>query len=292
MLKLLTIDEAQVYVSKARAAQRLVGIVPTMGALHAGHLSLVRQCRQQCDETIATIFVNPTQFGPNEDLNRYPRTLDEDLQYLLREGANAVFLPTAEEMYPDGFSTYVEPGEVARPLEGICRPGHFRGVATVVVKLFHALPAHRAYFGRKDYQQAKVIQAMTRDLNLRISIEICEIVREPDGLAMSSRNRYLSPEDRARALLLRQALLVARSLARNGVSSISQLEHAMQRVLNGQSDHSQQSGVDSIDYAVVVDAETLLPISSLDRDAVALIAARVGTTRLIDNEPLTPSSFT
>lgn len=291
MLKLYTIDEAQQYVAKARQVQRIVGIVPTMGALHDGHLSLVHQSCRECDETIATIFVNPTQFGPNEDLNRYPRTLAEDLLRLEQGGATAVFLPSSDEMYPEGFSTFIEPPEVAQPLEGVFRPGHYRGVATVVLKLFHALPAHHAYFGRKDYQQVKVIQAMTRDLNLRIEVVMCDTVRDPDGLAMSSRNRYLSLADRDRALLLSRALKAAKSLAREGITSVAQLQEAMRRVLAGErvdatSFVKSSVGVDAIEYAAIVDAETLSVVTSLERPAVALIAARVGATRLIDNEPI------
>lgn len=281
MLTLWSIDESQAYVTEARNAGRLVGVVPTMGALHAGHMSLVRRSHAECDETLATIFVNPTQFGPGEDLNRYPRTLESDLEMLEREGATAVFVPSSEVMYPEGFSTYVDPPEVGQPLEGIHRPGHFRGVATVVLKLFHAIAAHRAYFGRKDYQQLKVIEAMVRDLNLKIAIVPCETVREPDGLAMSSRNRYLSQEERQRALRLVQALDQAKSMAQSGVTHIATLHDAMRRTLLGV-DNS-DGGVDSIDYATIVDAETLSPIASLDRTAVAVIAARVGKTRLIDN---------
>ncbi len=290
MLKLWTIDEAQQYVAEARRSNRIVGVVPTMGALHEGHLSLVRKSCEECDETIATIFVNPTQFGPGEDLSRYPRTLEEDLAGLERAGATAVLIPSVEDMYPDGFSTYVEPPEVAKPLEGVCRPTHYRGVTTVVLKLFHAIPGHHAYFGRKDYQQVKVIQAMTRDLNLKIEVVMCETVRDPDGLAMSSRNRYLSPEERERALLLSQALRRAKTMAREGTYCVASLQEEMRRVLVSASsdrpttESTKTNGVDAIDYAVIVDAETLSSVSSLERPAVALIAARVGKTRLIDNE--------
>ncbi len=295
MLKLWTIDEAQRYVDEARRSNRIVGVVPTMGALHEGHLSLVRKSFEECDETIATIFVNPTQFGPGEDLGRYPRTLNEDLAGLEQAGATAVFVPSVEDMYPDGFSTYVEPPEVAKPLEGVCRPTHYRGVTTVVLKLFHAIPAHHAYFGRKDYQQVKVIQAMARDLNLKIEIVMCDTIRDPDGLAMSSRNRYLSPDERDRALLVSQALRRAKTMAREGSRSVASLQDEMRRVLVGVAPDSQGTdavrtnsgknlGVDAIDYAVIVDAETLSAVSSFERPAVALVAVRVGTTRLIDNE--------
>ncbi len=291
MIQLNTIDQAQAYVETARQSRRIVGLVPTMGALHEGHLSLVEKSCRECDETIATIFVNPTQFGPGEDLDRYPRTLAEDLERLERVGASAVFLPAAEAMYPHGFSTTIEPPAVASPLEGALRPGHYRGVATVVLKLFHILPAQHAYFGRKDYQQVKVIQAMTRDLNLRVEVVMCDTVRDPDGLAMSSRNRYLSPDDRQRALLLSQALDAAKRLALDGMTLTTQLEDTMRRVLAGESIDvasrtSSTAGVDAIDYAVVVDAETLSSVAKLERPAVALIAARVGNTRLIDNEPI------
>jgi pantoate--beta-alanine ligase len=289
MIQLHSIDEAQQFVAHARTAKHLVGLIPTMGALHAGHLSLVRQSVEQCDVTIATIFVNPTQFAPGEDLNRYPRTLELDLDNLERSGAAAVFLPTPDEMYPEGYSTFVEPPEIARPLEGMWRPGHFRGVATVVLKLFHALPAHRAYFGRKDYQQVKVVEAMVRDLNLRIAIEVSATVRESDGLAMSSRNRYLSVADRQRAVRLYEALMAVKSTAQSGVRNVAELERLMNSVLLGENqagNDAAKTGVDSIDYAVIVDADTLMPIARLESEAVALIAARVGMTRLIDNELL------
>ncbi len=170
-----------------------IGLVPTMGALHEGHLSLVRRSVAECDYTVATIFVNPTQFGPQEDFSRYPRTLEADLAALAAEGTDLVFVPSAEQIFPPGFSTFVEPPDVAKLWEGRCRPGHFRGVATVVLKLFHLVAADVAFFGQKDYQQSRVIQDMARDLDLRVHIEICPTIREQDGLAMSSRNRYLNP---------------------------------------------------------------------------------------------------
>ena len=284
MLKIWSIREAQAYVSETRRGGGSTGLIPTMGALHDGHLSLARQSLKDCDETIASIFVNPTQFGPGEDLSRYPRTLDADLESLEKEGVSGVFIPSPEQMYPPGFGTFVEPAEVAQPLEGQFRPGHFRGVATVVLKLFHALPVDRAYFGRKDYQQVKVIEAMTRDLNLPIEIITCPTVRDPDGLALSSRNRYLSPEERTRALLLNRALQTAKTMAAAGTTSVEDLEQVMRRVLTAESESV--PGVDSIDYATVVDADTLTSLTRLDRDAVALIAVRIGATRLIDNEPI------
>lgn len=286
---LRTPEEARRFTHSLRAGPpadpRTVGLVPTMGALHEGHLSLLRLSNQACDATLATIFVNPNQFGPKEDLEKYPRTFERDCQLLEAEGVAAVFVPATETMYPDGFSTYVEPPEVAKSLEGVCRPGHFRGVTTVVMKLFQCLPATHAFFGSKDYQQLKVIEAMVRDFNVGIEIIAGQTIREPDGLALSSRNRFLNEEQRRRALLLSQSLDVVTQLAAAGEHSIEVLEGALRRTLlgSGHSDSAPMKGVDKIDYAVVVDAETFAPISELDRPAVALIAARVGSTRLIDN---------
>lgn len=258
-----------------------IGVVPTMGALHEGHISLVRRAKAECDLCVATIFVNPSQFGPSEDFQRYPRTLDADLEMLRSAGCDFVFTPSIETIYPKGYSTFIEPPEVANRLEGSFRPGHFRGVATIVLKLFMLIPAHVAYFGRKDYQQVAVISAMVRDLAVPIRIEACETIREQDGLAMSSRNRYLSKSDRQRALGLSRALDRAQSMLDSGCVRVSQLEDAMRQVLLA-------APVDSIDYAVIVDTESLMPIESVAVQAVALIAARVGTTRLIDNQTLVP----
>ncbi|MDA8744506.1 pantoate--beta-alanine ligase [Rubripirellula amarantea] len=269
-----TMHEAVV---KARARGRRVGVVPTMGALHEGHLSLVRASVERCDETVVTIFVNPTQFGPGEDLAKYPRTFDEDIARVEAAGATMVFAPSNEEMYPSGASTFVEPPSVAIPLEGKFRPGHLRGVATIVLKLFHAVPADVAVFGRKDYQQFKVIEAMVRDLNVAIELVAGETVRESDGLAMSSRNRYLSSDDRVRALSLSRALSIAHEAYRQGERSTAALEALMSEELRG---------VDSVDYASVVDADTLQRYDIVPPKAVALIAARVGGARLIDNRTL------
>ena len=280
-----TPDEARRYVWQARRDGRTVGLVPTMGALHEGHLSLVRLSRRRCDETLVSIFVNPTQFGPDEDLARYPRTLEQDCRLLASEGVSAVFTPSAEVMYPPGFSTYVDPPEVADPWEGVCRPDHFRGVSTVVLKLFHVLPATHAYFGQKDYQQLQVIRAMVRDLDVGIEIVAGETVREPDGLAMSSRNRYLDHEQRQRALRLSQALGQVRQAVEQGERDVAVLQRDLHRHLSTPGEPP--GGVDSIDYAVIADAEMLSPLATLDRPAVALVAAFVGGTRLIDNVLLT-----
>lgn len=287
MHTLHTPDEARRFVWQTRCDGRTVGLVPTMGALHQGHLSLVRLSRRQCDETIVTIFVNPAQFGPSEDLGRYPRTLDADRRLLAAEGVSALFVPATETMYPSGFSTYIEPPEVAAPWEGVCRPGHFRGVATVVLKLLHALPATHVFFGRKDYQQWKVIEAMVRDLDVGVEVIAGETVREADGLAMSSRNRYLSREDRQRALRISQALGQVQRAVAGGQRDVAALQKDLHQQLS--SPGEPPGGVDTIDYAVIADAETLTPLATLDRPAVALVAAVVGKTRLIDNALLSPT---
>ncbi len=261
------------------SATRRVAIVPTMGALHDGHLSLVRRADAIADEVVVTIFVNPTQFSPTEDLTRYPRPIADDLNALREAGVAMVFHPTGDAIYPAGFSTYIEPPTVATSLEGVMRPGHFRGVCTVVLKLFQIIPAAVAVFGQKDYQQSLVIAAMVKDLNLPIEIEIVETVRESDGLAMSSRNRYLSIEQRTAALRLSQSLTAAKSLFSQGVRQRARLEAAMIEALKV----GQPNGVDQLDYAVVVHPQTLHPLTTLEDQAIALIAARVGSTRLIDN---------
>ncbi len=271
-------SSAQTYafIDQLRMQGKRVGVVPTMGALHEGHLSLVRRAKQECDVAIATIFVNPAQFGPNEDFQKYPRTLEGDLDQLRSSGCDVVFTPTNDQMYPSGHTTFVDPPIVANDWEGKIRPGHFRGVATIVLKLFQIIPAHVGYFGRKDYQQVAVIRAMVRDLNLPITIEACETIREPDGLAMSSRNRYLSAEERHRALGLSRALRAGQALIEQGCTSGPVVEQAMQSELIS-------APVDSIDYAALVHPETLERVESIGGPVVGIIAARVGSTRLIDN---------
>jgi pantoate--beta-alanine ligase len=247
-----------------------------MGALHQGHLSLVEESNRVCEATIVTIFVNPTQFAPHEDFSRYPRTLEADLEKLSAHRVDAVFCPEPATMYPPGFSTYVDPPEVARPLEGVCRPGHFRGVATVVLKLFHAVPADAAFFGQKDYQQAAVIRRMVADLDVPIQVHVLPTVREPDGLAMSSRNAYLSPDERRRALALSRSLRAAEELAEQGERDAAVIRRRMLEILEA-------GGVERIEYATIADPETLAELERLDGPGVALIAAHVGSTRLIDN---------
>jgi pantoate--beta-alanine ligase len=275
-----TAQELRQRLAQARATGRSVGLVPTMGALHAGHASLVDASRRECGLTVATIFVNPTQFGPHEDFSRYPRTLDADMALLGQHGADLVYLPATEEIYPPGDETLVDVGSVARPLEGICRPGHFQGVATVVLKLFLRVQPDVAFFGRKDYQQSLVVQRLVKDLALPIQIRVCPTIREPDGLALSSRNRYLSADDRQRALALSRALRLAAELVREKKTDARAIEGRMRDELTAA--HLE------IDYVVLADPETLAPRERIDRPAVGLIAARVGTTRLIDNELFVP----
>lgn len=269
--------DANRWVRQQTALGLKAGLVPTMGALHEGHFSLIDASRRTCDKTIATIFVNPTQFAPHEDLSRYPRTLESDLDGLRAHRADAVFIPANDEIYPLGFSTYVDPPEVALPWEGQCRPSHFRGVCTVVLKLFHLLPTTHAFFGQKDFQQAATIIAMVRDLGVNMEIVVCPILRDPDRLAMSSRNRYLTPEERIRALAIPRALEQVQHAVANGISDASQLEAIMQLVLAA-------GPVDQVEYAAIVDPHTLTRVTRIDHPAVAIIAARVGQTRLIDND--------
>lgn len=268
-------DTRQRLLAEQRAGRR-VGFIPTMGALHEGHLSLVEVARKVTDFVVVSIFVNPTQFGPSEDLDRYPRTWDADLEGLTRAGSHMVFAPTVDVMYPAHWSTLVEPPRVATSLEGECRPGHFRGVATVVLKLFQIVPADEAFFGEKDFQQCLVIRDMVRDLNVPVQIQFCPTIREPDGLAMSSRNRYLDSEQRQRAISLSRGLQHARQRVTSGFRDARLLEAEVAEILH-------QAPVDKIEYVAVRDPETLEPIAEVDRPAVLLIAARVGNTRLIDN---------
>lgn len=254
-----------------------VALVPTMGALHEGHLSLVRAAKQTCSTVVVSIFVNPTQFGPNEDFDRYPRTLDADLKLLTEEQVDIVFAPSKEEMYPQGSAhTFVEVEGISNRLDGAFRPGHFRGVATVVAKLFNITTPDAAFFGQKDAAQVAVLRAMVRDLNFPLKLVVCPTVREPDGLAMSSRNRYLTAEERARSLVLHQALSKAQAEAAGGVRDTAELRSTMLNVLKLEPEAH-------IEYAEVVHPDTLLPIEDVSGGALLAIAARIGTTRLIDN---------
>jgi len=253
-----------------------LGLVPTMGALHAGHMSLVAAARRECTRVAVSIFVNPTQFGPNEDLSTYPRSFDQDCAWLEAAGVDLLFAPTAEEMYPAASTTFVEVGGLSDRLDGAHRPGHFRGVATVVSKLFHIIAPDRAYFGQKDAAQLAVLRAMVRDLNFPIELVACPIVREPDGLAMSSRNRYLTPEERIRATILKRALNTAASLHALGESRAVALCQAMSETLAA--DPALQ-----IEYVAVVSPETLLPLENVSLGGLLAIAVKLGSTRLIDN---------
>lgn len=257
------------------------GFVPTMGYLHEGHLSLVRRARQDCDHVIVSIFVNPTQFGPHEDFDRYPRDLKRDLALLEKEGVEVVFTPSVEEMYPPGFHTFVEVGGVTERLEGASRPGHFRGVATVVTKLFNIVQPHCAYFGQKDAQQLVVVRKLVRDLDLPIEIVPVPTVREPDGLAMSSRNVYLSPQERQAARVLFRALSLARDLFAGGERDAERVRQQMLALIAAEP-------LARIDYVSVADADTLQELDQIDRPALVSLAVDIGSTRLIDNVVLSP----
>jgi pantoate--beta-alanine ligase len=266
---------------RERAGGRL-GVVPTMGALHDGHLSLVRRARAECDGVVVTIFVNPAQFGPHEDLASYPRDLPRDLELLRQEGTDLVFTPTAPMVYPPGFASWVTVERLSERWEGVSRPGHFRGVATVVLKLLNLVRAERAYFGEKDYQQLRVVERMARDLNLPTAIVPCPTVREPDGLAMSSRNAYLSPAERQAATVLWRGLSAARDAARAGERDAEALARAVRAPIDGEPRAR-------VDYVGIADPVTLEPVSRVDKDAVCLVAAWIAKVRLIDNLVLTPS---
>ena len=264
------------FARKQRDENRIVGLVPTMGALHPGHLSLIKQARQQCSTLVASIFVNPTQFGPSEDFARYPRTLSSDTEKLENAGVQYLFLPEAKDIYPPNYSTYVNVEGLSERLEGRSRPGHFRGVSTVAMKLLQIVQPHFAYFGRKDAQQATIISRMAEDLNLDTEIVVCPIERETDGLAMSSRNVYLNAGNRQFATVLHRALQAAQLLLQQGTTEVSSLQAAMHRILRD------ESGA-KLDYVEIVDAQTFEPLTHVNRKAYVLIAAKFGETRLLDN---------
>jgi pantoate--beta-alanine ligase len=261
---------------KARAEGRLVGFVPTMGALHAGHLSLIEAARRGASPVIVSIFVNPKQFGPNEDYAKYPRDWENDRQKLEEAGVDFLFAPPVEEIYPAGFRTSVNVEGLADRLEGKIRPGHFRGVATVVLKLLEIVAPRFAYFGRKDAQQARIIRQLAADLALDSEIVVCPIVREPDGLALSSRNRYLSPAERKAATILYRALSRARRAMEEGEREAMRITGLMRQELAGEP-------LAAADYVEIVDADSFEPVMRLTRSCLVLLAARFGNTRLIDN---------
>jgi pantoate--beta-alanine ligase len=266
---------------EARRNDRLVGLVPTMGALHEGHLSLVREAQRQCSPVVVSIFVNPKQFGPAEDFQKYPRSMEADRAALENLRVDYVFAPPAEEVYPAGFRTTVNVEGLSDRLEGRSRPGHFRGVTTVVLKLFEIVQPRFAFFGRKDAQQARIIRQMARDLELGAEIVVCPIVREPDGLAMSSRNAYLSASDRRAATVLSRSLERARREIAAGETDVVRLVAAVRAVVEA------AAGV-TLDYAEIVDADTLEPAMTLQKPCYLVLAARVGRTRLIDNALIEP----
>ena len=253
-----------------------VGLVPTMGYLHEGHLSLVRRAREECDHVIVSIFVNPAQFGPKVDLSKYPRDLDRDLSLLEPLGVDLIWMPTAEIVYPPGFQTWVDVETITQPLEGAMRPGHFRGVTTVVAKLFNSVQPHKAYFGQKDAQQAAVIRQMTRDLNFPIEIVVCPIVREPDGLAMSSRNVYLDSEQRKAATVLSRALEAAKEKYESGVRDAEKIRIEMKEVLASEP-------LAEVQYVSCADYDTLEELETVNGKTLLSMAVFIGKTRLIDN---------
>lgn len=277
-----TIADTRRGVAAARAAGKTIGFVPTMGALHDGHAALIRRARIECGYVVVSIFVNPTQFGPNEDFSRYPRTLPEDRTICERERADLVFAPDVAEIYPPNARTVVDVREIGDYLCGASRPGHFRGVATVVLKLLNIVQPDRAYFGQKDAQQARLIQQLVRDLDVPTAIVLVPTVREVDGLAMSSRNRYLGPEDRKRATVLIQSLRELRNRFAAGERDTGALRALMiERV--------RETPGATLDYAEIVDADSFQPVAQITGPAVAALAVKFGATRLIDNIELIPS---
>jgi pantoate--beta-alanine ligase len=267
------IVEARKLIDAARADGKRVGFVPTMGALHEGHIALVRRARDENDFVVVSIFVNPAQFGPNEDLSSYPRTFADDLDACLEAGVDLVFHPDADEMYPSGMSTSVRVGGMSEPLEGAHRPGHFDGVALVCSKLFNLVGTCRAYFGEKDAQQIRVIERMVADLDIPVEVVRCPTIRDVDGLAMSSRNRYLSTDERRRALSLSGALSSVEAGIANGERSVSVLLDEARRLLDA----------DAVDYFEIVDPTTLARVEVIDGPVLVCGAIRIGGTRLIDN---------
>jgi len=268
---------------QARAESRVIGLVPTMGALHEGHTSLIARAKNECSPVIASIFVNPKQFGPKEDFAKYPRTFESDSDKLIKAGVDALFAPEAAEVYPKDFSTYVQVDGLSDRLEGRSRPGHFRGVTTVVMKLLQIVQPNFAYFGRKDAQQAQLIAQMARDLNLDSEIVVCPIVREPDGLALSSRNAYLNPDERRAATVLHRALEAAKRELAAGTRDALHLQSVLKRALSAEQ-------LAAVDYAEVADAETFEHVVRVIKPCYVLLAVFIGKTRLIDNLYVAPKS--
>jgi pantoate--beta-alanine ligase len=274
-----TISEMQSLADSLRQQGKTIGLVPTMGCLHEGHLSLMRRARQECDALIVSIFVNPAQFGPGEDFDRYPRDAEGDRVKCGSAGVDILFMPAAAEMYPEKPTVFVIVEGLSDILEGAARPGHFRGVSTVVSKLFHVVKPHTAYFGQKDYQQCVVVKRMVKGLNMDVKIAVLPTVREQDGLALSSRNSYLTAEERRAASAIYRSLSSAEQLVKAGVKEPEKLKNKMQAVLR------EERGI-SIEYIEVVDCENLAPRAVIQDKMVILIAVRLGRTRLIDNLPV------
>ena len=265
-----------------RAGRKPVGLVPTMGALHAGHYSLIDAAVAECGFVVVSLFVNPTQFGPGEDLDSYPRTLEADLAGCQARGVSAVFAPTPKEMYPDGFATTVHVAGLTEGLCGAARPGHFDGVCTVVAKLLSIVAPDAAYFGAKDYQQAAVIRRLVADLDLPVRIAVCPTVREPDGLAMSSRNTRLSPDERRQAVALVESLRLAREMVRRGQRSAAVVAESIRAHL------AEKAPLATVDYVEIIDPDALTAVVSIEEPVVAALAARFPSARLIDNMALDP----
>jgi pantoate--beta-alanine ligase len=278
-----TIEDIRAACRAARRGGKRLGFVPTMGALHEGHLSLVRAARASCDAVAASIFVNPMQFGPNEDLAKYPRSFERDRELLEKESVELLFAPSVEEMYPAGAVTWVTVEGLSSKLDGRSRPGHFRGVTTVVAKLFHIVEPDAAFFGQKDAAQVAIVRRMVRDLNLPVEIVACPIVREPDGLAMSSRNAYLDPQQRKQALVLHRGLLQVKKSWEEGEREAGKL------LTVGRDELSAEKSV-RLDYLEIVDPDSLVPVENTAGGALVAVAAFVGLTRLIDNLVLPRSS--
>ena len=276
-----SIAELRAAIDRARAAGQTIGLVPTMGYLHEGHLSLIRRARQENDLVVVSVFVNPTQFGPNEDLAAYPRDTERDTAMMRATGTDIAFFPTAEALYPQGYATYVQvEGPMTQTLCGRSRPTHFRGVTTIVAKLFHLAQPQRAYFGQKDAQQVAVIEQMVRDLNFNLQIVVCPIVREPDGLAMSSRNAYLTPSQRKDACVISQALFEARDKVTAGERRAAVISDLIRTRMDAVQDAQ-------IDYISVVDAHALSDLEMLSGEVLIAVAVKLGPTRLIDNLRIT-----
>lgn len=271
-----TIEETRKEISHYRQKGSSIALVPTMGALHEGHESLMERSLSENDITVVSIFVNPTQFGPNEDFDSYPRNLDQDLAICKKMGVDIVFAPDVEEMYPKDYDTFIEVGSVATVLEGASRPGHFRGVATVVSKLFNIITPERAYFGQKDAQQVSVIRKMVYDLNIPVSVVPCPIIREQDGLAKSSRNQYLSETERKQSIILSQTLQLGEELLRSGETDSRLILDKMKQILE-----TEQAA--RLEYIKIRDAKQLKEVAQIDQPIFILIAAYIGSTRLIDN---------